>query len=132
SGDKMKAKKLADDFNLHLRMPIDKRTTPQKIQKYVDSKDVVFHNVEVTGHRVSWYHKEPKGDDKIFYTLTMAYDLSLGHVVYVHANTEDKKGDALFTSNFLLKDLKDSGLITEKDEAHIKKRMGLNTMTGGA
>ncbi|MCK5309771.1 MAG: hypothetical protein KAJ33_08190 [Thermoplasmata archaeon] len=130
SGSKMKAKKLADDFNLHLRIPIDKRSTPQKIQKFVDSKDVVFHNIETTGQRISWYHKAPKGDDDIFYTLTMAFDMRLGHVIYVHANTEDKKGGAVFTANFLLKDLKDSGLITDKDEAHIKNRMGLNSMGG--
>ena len=130
TGAKMKEKKLASDFVLNLRLPIDKRSTSEKINKFLDSKQVTYHNVEPTGQRTSWYHKEPKGDAKIFYTLTMCYDLKLGHIYFLHANTEDKKGDAMFTTDFLLKDLKDNGLISEKNETYIKNRMGFN-ITGG-
>jgi hypothetical protein len=130
SSAKMKEEKLGKDFNLHLRIPIDIRSTPQKIQKYIDTKHVTFHNVEITGHRLSWYHKEPKGEDKIFYTMTMACDMRNGHIHFVHANTEDKKGDAVFTSNFLLKELRDQGLINKKEERYIKKRMGFSTKGG--
>jgi hypothetical protein len=130
SSDKMKEEKLGKDFVLHLRIPIDVRSTPQKIQSYIDKKQVTFHNVEITGHRISWYQKEPKGDDKIFYTMTMACDLKTGHVHYIHANTEDKKGDALFTTNFLLKEMKEAGLISKKDEKYITERMGFE-LEGG-
>lgn len=124
SSDKMKKEKLAKDFTLNLRIPIDVRSTSDKIQKYIDSKNIMFHNVELTGHRTSWYQKQPKGDDKIFYTITMCHDLRQGHVHYVHANTEDKKGDADFTTNFLLKELRDGGLISSRQETHIRERMG--------
>ena len=125
SSDKMKKDKLAKDFVLQLRMPIDVRSTPEKIKKYVSSKDLMFHNVELTGHRVSWYHKQKKGKDEIFYTITICYDAQLGHVHFIHANTEDKLGDAEFTSNFILKELRKNGLISEASEKHIRIRMGL-------
>jgi len=124
TGAKVKEQKLASDYFLNLRIPVDKRSTPEKIQQYIDSKNVVFHNVELTGHRTSWYHKEKKGEDTIFYTLTMCYDMRLGHIYYMHATTEDKKGDAMFSADFLLKDLQVHGLISKKDERYIKKRMG--------
>jgi hypothetical protein len=127
SSDKMKEEKLTKDFVLHLRIPIDVRSTPEKVSKYVRSKDLMFHNIELTGHRVSWYHKEPKGDDKIFYTITLAYDAKLGHLQYIHANTEDKSGDADFTTNFILRDLKINGLISKDQEEHIRSRMGMDT-----
>ncbi|WP_455391729.1 hypothetical protein [[Eubacterium] cellulosolvens] len=130
SSDKMKKEKLAKDFVLQLRIPIDVRSTPEKITKYVNSKDIMFHNVELTGHRVSWYHKQKKGEDEIFYTLTMCYDAQLGHIHYVHANTEDKNGDALYTTNFLLKELRVAGLINDKQEIHIKSRMGYSSQGG--
>jgi hypothetical protein len=130
SKDKMKEEKLGKDFVLQLRMPIDVRSTPKRIKKYVDSKDLMFHNVELTGHRVSWYHKQIRGGDKIFYTITLCYDAQLGHIHYIHANTEDKSGDAKFTSNFILKELRDSGLINNKQETHIRGRMGFSTKGG--
>ena len=83
TGAKVKEQKLASDYFLNLRIPVDKRSTPEKIQQYIDSKNVVFHNVELTGHRTSWYHKEKKGEDTIFYTLTMCYDMRLGHIYYM-------------------------------------------------
>ena len=130
SKDKMKEEKLAKDFVLQLRIPIDVRSTAERIKKYVDSKDLMFHNIELTGHRVSWYHKQKKGEDNIFYTITLCYDAQLGHIHYLHANTEDKKGDAIFTTAFLLKELSDAGLINKKQEAHIRSRMGFSTQGG--
>ena len=124
TGEKVKEQKLASDFVLNLRIPVDKRSTPTKIQQYINSKNVMFHNVELTGHRTSWYHKQKKGEDSIFYTLTMCYDMRLGHIYYMHATTEDKKGDATFTANFLLQDLREHGLISRKNETYIKERMG--------
>jgi hypothetical protein len=133
SSDKMKEEKLAKDFVLQLRIPIDVRSSPQKIKRYVNSKDLMFHNIELTGHRVSWYHKQKKDDDEIFYTLTLSYDAQLGHIQYVHANTENKDGDAEFTADFIIKDLKNNGLINPKQEKHIRARMGFNyTEAGGA
>lgn len=126
----MKEKKLAKDFVLQLRIPVDIRSSPKKIKKYVDSKDLMFHNIELTGHRVSWYHKQKKGEDKIFYTITLGFDAQLGHIHYIHLNTEDKKGDAKFTTNFILKELSDAGLINKKQEAHIRSRMGFSTRGG--
>jgi hypothetical protein len=128
----MKEEKLSKDFVLHLRIPIDVRSSPEKVSKYVQSKDLMFHNIELTGHRVSWYHKEPKGDDKIFYTITLAYDAKLGHLQFIHANTEDKAGDAIFTTNFILKDLMRNGLITKAQEEYIRNRMGLKPTTKSA
>ncbi len=129
SSDKMKEEKLAKDFVLHLRIPIDVRSTPERVKKYVDSKNLTFHNVEITGHRVSWYHKQKKGNDEIFYIMTMCFDAQLGHVHYIHANTEDKAGDAIFTSNFILNELLENKLISKKDEAHIRTRMGFPQAT---
>ena len=87
--------------------------------------------MELTGHRAAWYHKEPRDDKDIFYTLTMAYDLRNGHIIFMHANTEDKKGDAYFTADFILKDLLDNALITKREEAHIRDLMGLRSKPGG-
>jgi hypothetical protein len=131
SSDKMKEEKMAKDFVLHLRIPIDVRSIPKRIKKYINSKDLMFHNIELTGHRVSWYHKQKKDDDEIFYTITLSYDAQLGHIHYVHANTEDKAGDAEFTTNFILKDLREAGLINAKQEMHIRERMGLADVTPG-
>jgi hypothetical protein len=83
----------------------------------------------VTGHRFSWYQKEPRGDDKIFYTMTMGCDMRNGHIHYIHANTEDKKGDAKFTSDFLIKELLGAKLIKKREAKHILERMGFK---GGA
>ncbi len=130
TGAKMKEQKLAGDYTLNLRIPIDKRSTPENIKKYIDSKQVVFHNVEPTSQRTSWYHKEPKGDDKIFYTLSMCYDMKLGHIYYIHASTEDKKGDAYFTTDFLFNDLNKHDLLTLKEEKYIRKRLGFETSGG--
>jgi hypothetical protein len=125
SSDKMKNEKLAKDFVLHLKIPIDVRSTPEAITKYVKSKDLMFHNIELTGHRVAWYQKEKKGDDNIFYTITLAYDAKLGHIQFIHANTEDKAGDAAFTTNLILRDLINNNLITKAQEEHIRERMGM-------
>jgi hypothetical protein len=130
SSDKMKEEKLSKDFVLQLRIPIDVRSTPEKIKKYVDSKNLMFHNIELTGHRVSWYQKQKRDDDEIFYTISMCYDAQLGHIHYLHATTEDKKGDAMFTTNFILKELINKELITKKQETHIRNRMGF-PFTGG-
>jgi len=131
SSAKMKEEKLAKDFTLNLRIPIDIRSTPEKIQRYLDSKDIIFQNVELTSHRTSWYHKENKGKDELFYTLTMCYDLRLGHINYLHANTENKSGGARFTTDFLINDMMESRLITKEQETHIKQRMGFSN-GGGA
>jgi hypothetical protein len=74
---------------------------------------------------VSWYHKEPKGDDKVFYTVTLCFDAKDGHLFYIHANTEDKKGDAFFTTEWVQSELLTSGLITQAQDEHIRARMGL-------
>lgn len=131
SKDKMKQEKLAKDYTLNLRMPIDVRTTPAKIRSYIETKEVMFYNVEPIGHRTSWYHKEPKGEDKIFYTLTMEYDLRKGHLRFMQANTENKKGDARFTVDFLLKDLESNGLLNSHQVQKVKARMGLVSRGGG-
>jgi hypothetical protein len=130
SSSKMKEEKLSKDFVLHLRMPIDVRSTPDRIKKYLDAKDLIFHNVELTGHRVSWYHKQPKGDDKIFYTMTMCFDAQQGHLHYIHANTEDKKGDAKFTANFILDELMDNNLISKREKKRIRNNMGVAVLGG--
>ena len=124
SSAKMKEEKLAKDFTLSLRIPIDVRSTPERIQRYLDSKDIMFQNVELTSHRTSWYHREMKGEDELFYTITMNYDLRFGHIRNLQAITENKEGKAWFTTDFLLKDLKKFGLITDKQETHIRNRMG--------
>jgi len=67
-----------------------------------------------------------KGDDELFYTMTMNYDLRVGHIHFLQAITENKAGKAWFTTDFLLKDLMVNGLITDKQEAHIKNRMGFS------
>ncbi len=131
SSAKMKKEKLDKDYVLQLRIPIDVRSTPEKIKEYLAEKQVTFHNVELTGHRVSWYHKQPKNDDEIFYTITMAFDAAEGHIHYIHANTEDKKGDAFFTTDWIQKELISSGLISKGDDAHIRRRLGLPTEGGG-
>ena len=130
SSAKMKEEKLAKDFNLSLRIPIDIRSTPSKIAHYLANKDVVFQNVELTSHRTSWYHKEKKDEDELFYTLTMRYDLRVGHIEYLHATTENKAGDAQFTTDFLLRDLMENGLISLKQGRHIRRRMGFLTEGG--
>lgn len=124
SSAKMKEEKLAKDFVLNCRIPIDVRSTPEKINAYLGPKERTYHNVEITGHRVSWYHKAPKGEDNIFYTLTMAFDPRVGHIHYIHANTEDKKGDALFTIDFIQNELLAAGLITKAEDRYIRGRMG--------
>ena len=130
SKDKMKQEKLAKDYTLNLRIPIDVRATSEKVQRYIDTKMIMFHSVEPTGHRVSWYHKQAKGENKIFYTLTMDYDLRKGHINYMQANTEDKKGDAKFTADFLLEDLRKNELLSPDQVRHVKHRMGLTTRGG--
>ena len=93
-------------------------------------EDVGRHNaVDAISGRM-WLDRI-SGEDKIFYTLTMSYDMKLGHIIYMHANTEDKKGNANFTTNFILNDLKENGLISEKQESYIKDRMGVNICGGG-
>jgi hypothetical protein len=131
SSAKMKEEKLVKDYVLNLRIPIDVRSTPERIKAYLAEKQVTYHNVELTGHRVSWYHKEPKEDDKIFYTMTLCFDAREGHLHYIHANTEDKKGDAFFTVEWLQKELVGSGLITSAQDRHIRNRLGLPTKGGG-
>ncbi len=131
SSAKMKEEKLSKDYVLNLRIPIDVRSTPEKIKAYLAEKQVTYHNVELTGHRVSWYHKEPKDDDKIFYTMTLCFDAREGHLHYVHANTEDRKGDAFFTVEWLQRELVDSGLITKAQDRHIRERLGLPKGGGG-
>ena len=131
SKDKMKQEKLAKDFTLNLRMPIDVRTTPNRLRDYIASKEVMFHNIEPIGHRTSWYHKEPQGDAKIFYTLTLNYNLAKGHIHYMQAFTEDKKGQAQFTIDFVLQDLEDHGLLDPSQVRRVKQRMGLPSGGGG-
>jgi len=117
-------------FTLSLRIPIDVRSTPAKIKKYLDSKDIMFQNVELTSHRTSWYHREMKGEDEMFYTVTMSYNLRVGHIHYLQAITENKGGEAWFTTDFLLKDLLQNDLITEKQEDYIRNRMGFSSEGG--
>jgi len=131
SSNKMKEEKLAKDYVLNLRMPIDVRSTPDRIKAYLSEKQVTYHNVELTGHRVSWYHKQKKEDDEIFYTMTLCFDAREGHIHYVHANTEDNKGDAFFTVDWLQKELLRSGLINEAQDRHIRERLGLPSGGGG-
>jgi hypothetical protein len=130
SSNKMKAEKLAKDFTLSLRIPIDIRSTPAKIKKYLDAKDIMFQNVELTSHRTSWYHREMVGEDELFYTMTMSYDLRAGHINFLQAITEDKSGKASFTTEFLLRDLREHDLISRKQEAYIRGRMGFPTEGG--
>jgi hypothetical protein len=131
SSAKMKEEKLAKDYVLNLRIPIDVRSTPERIKAYLAEKQVTYHNVELTGHRVSWYHKQKKEDDEIFYTMTLCFDARLGHLHYVHANTEDKKGDAFYTVEWLQDELMRSGLINKDQDRHIRSRLGL-PLEGGA
>jgi len=131
SSAKMKEEKLAKDYVLNLRIPIDVRSSPDKIKAYLATKAVTYHNVEITGHRVSWYHKQEKGDDKVFYTVTLCFDAKEGHLFYIHANTEDKKGDAFFTTEWVQNELLASGLITKAQDKHIRERMGLPSGGGG-
>ncbi len=131
SSAKMKKEKLAKDYVLHLRIPIDVRSTPEKIKAYLADKQITFHNVELVGHRISWYHKQERDDDKIFYTMTMGFDAKEGHLYYIHANTDDKKGDAFFTTEWVQKELLDADLISKADDRHIRERMGLPAGGGG-
>jgi hypothetical protein len=131
SSNKMKREKLAKDYVLNLRIPIDVRSSPEKIKSFLSEKQVTYHNVEVTGHRVSWYHRQKRDGDEIFYTLTMGFDARKGHIHYLHANTDDKKGDAFYTVDWVQKELIESGLISKKDDEHIRYRMGLPVEGGG-
>lgn len=131
SSDKMKQEKLAKDYVLNLRIPIDVRSTPEKIKSYLSKKQVTYHNVELTGHRVSWYHRQDRDGDEVFYTLTMGFDALQGHIHYLHANTEDKKGDAFYTTEWIERELIESGLISKEDDEHIRHRMGLPAGGGG-
>ena len=125
SSDKMKKDKLAKDFILNLRIPLDVPVPPDKIKKYLEDKDLTYHNVEITGHRVSWYHKQERDEDEIFYTITLSFDLKQGHLQFIQVNTEDKNGDAQFTTDFIMKELRDNNLIDHKQEKHIRNRMGI-------
>ena len=131
SSNKMKEEKLAKDYVLNLRVPIDVRSTTERIKAYLSEKQITYHNVELTGHRVSWYQKQKKEDDEIFYTMTLCFDAREGHIHYVHANTEDKKGDAFFTVDWLQNELLRSGLINEAQDKHIRERLGLPSGGGG-
>jgi hypothetical protein len=131
SSAKMKKDKMEKDYVLNLRIPIDVRSTPERIKAFLVDKQVTYHNVEITGHRVSWYHKQKKEDDEIFYTMTLCFDAREGHLHYVHANTEDKKGDAFYTVEWLQRELLDAGLITKAQDKHIRNRMGLPAGGGG-
>jgi hypothetical protein len=132
SSAKMKDEKLAKDFVLSLRIPIDVRSTTERINKYLATKSLTYHNVELTGHRVSWYQKMKNGEDEAFYTMTFAFDPRNGHVHYIHANTEDKAGNAEFTTEWVQKELLDAGLITPKQDAYIRERMGFAVRKGVA
>jgi hypothetical protein len=131
SSAKMKEEKLAKDYVLNLRIPIDVRSSPEKIKAFLAQKHITYHNVEITGHRVSWYHNQEREDDKIFYTVTLCFDARDGHLHYIHANTEDKKGDAFYTTEWVQSELLSSGLITKEQDEHIRRRMGLPVGGGG-
>jgi hypothetical protein len=131
SSAKMKEEKLAKDYVLNLRIPIDVRSSPEEIKAFLAQKHITYHNVEITGHRVSWYHNQEREDDKIFYTVTLCFDARDGHLHYIHANTEDKKGDAFYTTEWVQSELLSSGLITKEQDEHIRRRMGLPVGGGG-
>jgi hypothetical protein len=129
--ERVKEKKLAKQFNLNIRFPLDISVAKGSIEAFVARKDVVFHNVEVTGHRVGWHHREGAGDDTILYVMTIAYDPERGLLRYYHANTEDRRGVAALTTDLVMQDLLDGGLITEDDELRIRRRMGFPKGKGG-
>ena len=54
----------------------------------------------------------------------MCYDPQNGNLHYVHANTEDRKGDAAYTADVILGDLVKEGVLTATQEATIRDQMG--------
>ena len=49
---RVKRQKMAKQFNLNIRFPVNEKVPKDAIQRYLAKKDVIFYNVEVTGHRV--------------------------------------------------------------------------------
>ncbi|MCK4971496.1 MAG: hypothetical protein KAS77_13255, partial [Thermoplasmata archaeon] len=91
-----KQQKMAKQFNLNIRFPIEQRVPQEAIRSYVGQKHVIFYNVELTGHRIGWHHREARGDHKILWVATLCYDPMNGILHYVHVSTEDRKGDAQY------------------------------------
>jgi len=59
------------------------------------------------------------------------YNLAKGHIHYLQAFTEDKKGQAQFTVDFVLRDLEAQGLLNSGQVRRVKRRMGLTARGGG-
>jgi hypothetical protein len=121
---RVKRQKMAKQFNLNIRFPIEQKVPQEAIQRYVGSKDIIFYNVEHTGHRVGWHHREAKGDHKILWVVTLCYDPKNGILHYVHTSTEDRKGDAQYTADVILSDLSTGGVLNDKQVKEINKLMG--------
>jgi hypothetical protein len=98
---------------------------PQDVMSsYLDGKDVIFYNVELTGHRVGWHHRESRDGHGILWVVALCYDPNNGLLHYVHASTEDRKGDAQYTSEIILKDLAAGGVLTNEQVRGINHRLG--------
>jgi hypothetical protein len=120
----VKQQKLAKQFNLNIRFPIEKRVPQEAIRSYVGHKDIIFYNVELTGHRIGWHHREARGDHKIRWVVTLCYDPKNGILHYVHASTEDRKGDAQYSTDVILRDLATGGVLTDEQMREINNLMG--------
>jgi hypothetical protein len=128
--ERIKEQKLAERYNLNVRFPLDVRSNTSRIKKFIDSKDVVLYNVERTTHRVAWHHSERKGELEIFYVLTLCFDPVNGHLHYLHANTEDRRGTVELTTDLVIRELTRGGLIDMKEARDIDKNMGIQIEGG--
>ena len=121
---RVKRQKMAKQFNLNIRFPIEKRVPEEAIRSYLDQKDVIFYNVELTGHRIGWHHREARGGHKILWVVTLCYDPKNGILHYVHTSTEDRKGDAKYSADVILGDLAAGGVLTAEQVMEINRSMG--------
>jgi hypothetical protein len=127
---RVKRQKMAKQFNLNIRFPVDEQVPRKAIEEYLARRDLIFYNVEVTGHRMGWHHRETRGDHKVLWVVSLCYDPNTGNLNYIHVNTEDSKGDANYTTDAILGDMVTGGVLTRAQEARIRDRMG-TMMTGG-
>jgi hypothetical protein len=128
---RVKRQKMAKQFNLLIRFPVNVRVPMEAIQRFLAVKDVIFYNVEVTGHRVGWHHRHRRDDHEVLWVVVMCYDPRDGNLNYVQVSTEDRKGDPQYSSDVILADLVEGGVLTGEQVAMIRDRMG-TLLKGGA
>jgi hypothetical protein len=128
---RVKEQKIAERYNLNVRIPIDMRSTPEMIREFLGSKTLIMYNIETTSHRVAWHHEEKVGDNIVFFVLTLCFDPLNGHIHYLHATTENRSGTMKLTVAMSLRILLKEMLLTRRQVNEIKRRMGFDSKRGG-